>query len=67
VVVKDPSGKPVAYSCVTGGDCRGGQCGLTPRFVLAPGAYKVEILGPDGKAVTKDVTVATAPMSVRMQ
>ena len=50
VVVKDASGKrgrDVAAS--TGGDCRGGQCGLAPRFVLAPGAYKVEFIGPDGK------------------
>src|SRR5205823_9275135 len=66
VVVKDPSGKPVAYSCVTGGDCRGGQCGLSPRFVLPPGAYKVEFVGPDGKVSVKDVTVATSPMSVRV-
>ena len=51
VVVKDASGKAVASCCVTGGDCRGGQCGLAPRFVLAPGAYKVEFIGPDGKAV----------------
>ena len=67
VVVKDANGKAVASSCVTGGDCRGGQCGLAPRFVLAPGAYKVEFIGSDGKAATKDITVATAPMSVRMQ
>jgi hypothetical protein len=66
VVVKDASGKAVASCCVTGGDCRGGQCGLAPRFVLAPGAYKVEFVGPDGKAVTKDVTVATAPMQVKV-
>ena len=34
---------------VTGGDGRGGQCGLVPRFALAPGPYKVEVVGPDGK------------------
>jgi hypothetical protein len=66
VVVKDASGKAVASCCVTGGDCRGGQCGLAPRFVLPPGAYKVEFVGPDGKTVSKDVTVATAPMNVKM-
>jgi hypothetical protein len=67
VVVKDASGKPVATCCVAGGDCRGGQCGLVPRFVLAPGSYKIEFVGSDGKSVVKDVTVASAPMSLRMQ
>lgn len=66
VVVKDAGGKPVATCRVTGGDCRGGQCGLAPRFVLAPGAYRVEFVGPDGKTAAKDVTVASAPVSVRM-
>ena len=66
VVVKDASGKPIASSHVTGGDCRGGQCGLAPRFVLPLGAYKVEFVGSDGKAVVKDVTVASSPMNVRM-
>lgn len=67
LVVKDASGKQVASQCVSGGDCRGGQCGLTPRFVLPPGAYKVEFIGSDGKTVAKDVTVATSPMNVRME
>ena len=67
VVVKNASGKAVASCCVTGGDCRGGQCGLAPRFVLAPGAYRIEFIGPGGKAVSKEVTIATAPMNVRMQ
>ncbi len=58
VVVKDMSGKAIASCCVTGGDGRGGQGGLSPRFVLAPGAYKVEVVGPDGKVAAKDVTVA---------
>jgi hypothetical protein len=66
VVVRDSAGKAVANCFVTGGDCRGGQCGLTPRFVLAPGTYRIEFIGPDGKAVT-NVTVAAAPMSVRLQ
>jgi hypothetical protein len=67
VVVKDSGGKTVAACCVTGADCRGGQCGLAPRFVLAPGAYKVEIVGSDGKVTAKDVTVATSPMQVKVQ
>jgi hypothetical protein len=66
VIVKDMAGKAVASSCVAGGDCRGGQSGLSPRFMLAPGAYKVEVVGSDGKAVTKDVTVTSTPMSVKV-
>ena len=67
VVVKDMSGKRVACCAVSGGDGRGGQCGLSPRFVLAPGAYKFEIIGPDGKATVKDVTVTATPMQVKVQ
>lgn len=67
VLVKDAAGKVVASACVSGGDGRGGQSGLTPRFVLAPGAYKVEVVGPAGKAVVTDVTVTTNPMNVKVQ
>src|SRR5207244_1277921 len=63
VVVKDAAGKAVASCCVAGGSARGGQCGLAPRFVLPPGAYKVEVTGSDGKVSAKDVTVANSPMS----
>jgi hypothetical protein len=66
VVVKDSTGKVVASCRATGGNCRGGQCGLMPRFVLAPGAYRIEFMSPDGKIVAKDVTVASAPLSVSM-
>ena len=65
IVVKDMSGSRVACCAVAGGDGRGGQCGTAPRFVLAPGAYKFEIVGPDGKATVKDVTVTAAPMQVK--
>ena len=65
VVVKDMGGQRVACCAITGGDCRGGQGGLAPRFVLAPGAYKFEIVGPDGKATVKDVTVTATPMQVK--
>src|SRR5262249_11935613 len=54
VVVKDATGKLVGCSCVFGADGRGGQGGLVPRFALAPGAYRFEVIGPDGKAVVKD-------------
>ena len=67
VVVKDMSGKSVASSCVFGGDGRGGQSGFNPRFALAPGAYKVEVIGSDGKAVSRELTVAGSPMSLRVE
>ncbi|MBA4065539.1 MAG: hypothetical protein C0501_17850 [Isosphaera sp.] len=66
VVVKDAAGKAVASARVAGGDGRGGQGSLAPRFVLAPGAYTVEVTGPDGKAASKAVTVAAAPVSVKV-
>ncbi|HSQ56844.1 MAG TPA: VCBS repeat-containing protein, partial [Gemmata sp.] len=66
VVVKDAAGKAVASCAVAGADCRGGQCGLAPRFVLAPGAYRVEIVGTDGKVSGKNVTIANSPMQVKV-
>ncbi|QJW95944.1 FG-GAP repeat domain-containing protein [Frigoriglobus tundricola] len=67
VVVKDTTGARVACSAVCGGDGRGGQSGLSPRFVLAPGAYTFELIGSDGKATVKDVTVTATPMQVKAQ
>ena len=66
VVVKDRSGKPVASACVSGGDCRGGNS-LFPRFALAPGAYRVEVVGTSGKVLVRDLTVATSPVSVKLE
>jgi hypothetical protein len=65
VIVKDASGKAVATHNVSGGDGRGGQGCVTPRFVLAPGSYRVEMTGADGRVVVRDVTVATSPISVK--
>ncbi|MBN9118831.1 MAG: VCBS repeat-containing protein [Planctomycetes bacterium] len=65
VVVKDMSGARVTCCAVAGGDGRGGQSGTAPRFVLSPGAYKFELVGPDGKATVKDVTVTATPMQVK--
>jgi hypothetical protein len=65
VVVKDMSGTRVACCAITGGDCRGGQGGLAPRFALTPGAYKFEMIGPDGKTTVKEVTVTATPMQVK--
>lgn len=66
VVVKDATGKAVASSVISGGDARGGQQGLVPRFVLASGAYKVELRGPGGVVLVKDVTVNGSPMNVKV-
>ncbi len=66
VVVKDAAGQRVACCAITGGDSRGNQAGLTPRFTLAPGTYKFEIIGSNGKTTTKEVTVATAPLQVKL-
>ena len=66
VVVKTAAGQRVASSAVSGGDGRGGQSGLAPRFALAPGAYKFETTGTDGKTTTKDVTVTATPMQVKL-
>jgi len=67
LVVKDAAGKVVTSSAMAGGDGRGGQSGQSPRFVLAPGAYKVELVGTDGKTLVKDVTVTNSPMNVKVQ
>jgi hypothetical protein len=67
VVVRDATGKAVATACITGGDGRGGQGGLVPRFALAPGEYKVEVVAPGGKTAVTALTVATSPMSVKVQ
>lgn len=48
---------------LSGGASRG-QPDLAPRFVVAPGAYKVEVRDGTGKTVTKDVTVAGDPMKL---
>lgn len=65
VIVKDVGGTRVACCAVSGGDARGGQSGTAPRFALAPGAYKLELVGPDGKATVRDVTVTASPMTVK--
>ncbi len=64
VVVTDATGKPVATSFVAGGDGRGGQTGLAPRFVLAPGSYRLELVGTDGRSVSKPLTVTQTPLNV---
>ncbi len=67
VTVKDMNGTAIASVGIHGGDGRGGQAGLTPRFVLTPGNYKLEVIGTDGKARISDLTVTATPMSVKLQ
>jgi hypothetical protein len=66
LIVKDMGGKAVASACVCGGECRGGNL-LFPRFALAPGDYKLELIGPDGKSQITALTVTASPMNVKVQ
>ena len=81
IVVKLPKDNPLSCGCVTvksddgkttvstqlfGGNGRGGQGDLNPRFVLAPGAYTVTVKGSDGKSKEQKVTVANTPMQVKL-
>jgi hypothetical protein len=66
VIIKDMTGKAVAQACVCGGECRGGNT-LLPRFVLAPGEYRVEVTGTNGKPQITALTVAGSPMNVKLQ
>ena len=65
VRVLGKDGKPVAASEVCGGEGRGGQRAPTPRFALAPGAYRLELCDSTGKKRAKEITVAEAPLRVR--
>ena len=81
IVVKLPKDNPLSCGCITvksddgkttvstqlfGGNGRGGQGDLNPRFVLAPGAYTVTVKGSDGKSKEQKVTVANTPMQVKL-
>jgi hypothetical protein len=66
VVVKDMTGKAVATTCMCGGDGRGGNA-LAPRFALAPGSYRVEVIAPGGRTAAAALDVQTSPMTLRMQ
>jgi len=65
LIVKDMGGKAVATACLCGGECRGGNL-LVPRFALAPGEYKVELIGTDGKSQVTALTVAGSPMNLKV-
>ncbi len=66
VTVKSDDGKTTVTTQLFGGNGRGGQGDLNPRFVLAPGAYTVSVKGADGKMKEQKVTVANTPMSVKL-
>jgi len=66
VTVKAADGKRVASAEVFGGDGRGGQPGLNPRFVLLPGTYTLAVKGTDGKMKEQPLVVAANPMSVKV-
>jgi len=66
VTVKSDDGKTSVSAQLFGGNGRGGQGDLNPRFVLAPGAYTVTVKGSDGKSREQKVTVAGTPMNVKL-
>ncbi len=58
-------GKGVQRTCrLCGGDGRG-QPNLSPRFVLPPGTYQIEIKESTGKTRTREVTLAAEAVKVR--
>lgn len=62
LIVRKGNGQPVATAAIVGGHGRGGQCGLVPRFLLPPGAYKIEIVGPSGSSSSANLNVAGNPL-----
>ena len=64
--VLDKDGKQVATQDVSGGEGRGGQPPLSPRFTLSPGAYRLEFRSGSGKSQTRAISVAETPMRVRL-
>lgn len=57
VSLSSSDGKTAEYRQTLGGDGRGGQGWLTPRFVLPPGEYSASIRGTDGRTKTTKVTL----------
>jgi len=66
VRVLDNAGNALASQDVSGGEGRGGQSGLSPRFTLAPGQYRIEVRTPSGKNQALPIAVADTPMRVRI-
>ena len=61
------NGKLVAVRDVSGGEGRGGQPCLSPRFTLAPGEYQLVFRHPTGKTGTNEIVVGDAPLAVRLE
>ncbi len=66
VTAKSDDGKTTITTQLFGGNGRGGQGDLNPRFVLAPGGYTFTVKGSDGKSKEQKVTVAGTPMQVKL-
>jgi len=66
VTVKSDDGKTTVTTQLFGGNGRGGQGDLNPRFVLAPGGYTVSVKGSDGKIKEQKLTVANTPMQLKL-
>jgi hypothetical protein len=64
--VLDKDKKVVAMTHVSGGEARGGQPSLSPRFTLPMGSYLFEFRYPNGMAGSKEVAVADGPLRVRI-
>jgi hypothetical protein len=60
-------GTVVASSQVLGGDARGGQPTLAPRFALPPGEYTVTVTGTDGKSKEAKLTMTKEPAKVAFE
>lgn len=67
VTVTGADGKSAGAADLFGGDGRGGQSGLVPRFVLPPGKYTLAVRGSDGRTKEQSLTVAASPMSVKVE
>ena len=67
VTVTGADGKRVASAELLGGDGRGGQPGLSPRFALLPGTYTVQVRRSNGQTMQKPVTVTDSPMNVTVE
>jgi hypothetical protein len=65
--VTNGEGKVVASWQLLGGDARGGQSTLTPRFALQPGEYKVTVTGTDGKTKEAKLTMTKEPAKVAFE
>jgi FG-GAP-like repeat len=62
----DKAGNLVAMQDASGGEARGGQGCLSPRFTAPPGTYRLEVRTPSGKSATKEIVVGDSPMRVTM-